>query len=58
MSVYEPKSVLAIIRNSSLVPANERERFQADWVRSVSRLGGAHKCIGCTEEEPTAVLPA
>lgn len=36
MSVFEPKAVIAILRNSSLVKASEREKFKAQWAQSAS----------------------
>ncbi|KAF8546806.1 hypothetical protein OG21DRAFT_1479620 [Imleria badia] len=37
MSVFEPKVIVSILRNSSIVPQGEREKFRMRWSQSVEK---------------------
>jgi len=37
-SVFEPKTVIAILKNSSIVPTNEKKGFESNWIKAVCCL--------------------
>ncbi|KIJ13163.1 hypothetical protein PAXINDRAFT_14062 [Paxillus involutus ATCC 200175] len=55
MSIFEPKVTVAILRNSSIIPPNERTKFEAKWASSVKARVTAWKNLPSQKKSPRPI---